>query len=168
MVAPHTGFGKLSLITPDEVGAVDAACQPDLDILRPQDHRPGYHQMDCWALGRMGSPRSRAWSIGQHVLCDSTALAPHVGPYHSLLLKTRTVPHQCLAITFLMRFAQATISPWPTPRSRRISRTACEPWRATCQYTGELLIPQKLHQVGVSGHVLKVGARMRSSRSPLS
>lgn len=26
MVAPHTGFGKLRLITPDEVGAVGAAC----------------------------------------------------------------------------------------------------------------------------------------------
>lgn len=48
-------------------------------------------------------------------------------PCSLLLGKVCAVPYQCLAITFLMSFAQAATNPATAPRSIRTSRAAYGP-----------------------------------------
>lgn len=61
------------------------------------------------------------------------------------------MPQQCLAISFPMSFAQVTIALLLAPRSTGTPIAACGPRWATCQCTGQPLIPRNSAKLAYLG-----------------
>lgn len=125
MVAPHIGCGKLSLITHNKVSALCwlSARLGHSRASELQDHRLGYPRLlDYCASGRMVTASRQLLGMSEekdmkqwamHSLrsyCSSYPCWSYLVACYPLVVVC-AVPYKCLAITFLISFAQAAISP---------------------------------------------------------